>query len=307
MKKILLLPILAIGLMASQAWGAPMCLWDNGGCWPNPPANCATDGWLFNGGEEGEDTFCAGGTFTGQGKTSTPPTGAVPAIGCCLWNTKPSGHCFPVFNETDATSCSGGANKYWAGGACPAKNGEWYNCPTSTPTYDGASKTALGCCKWADGSNKCWTIYSGPDPDDGVDGADKVTTCKGGSNQFWAGACPAPGDGTCPSSSPSSSSTGGSSSSTGGSSSSGNNNTPIISHNSAPVVGLNVVSFARSLKVASGKDATVSLFDIHGKQVFGQKVFSGTTIISLEGQKQGVYYAVVKSGAQKQTVKVVLK
>jgi hypothetical protein len=70
---------------------------------------------------------------------------------------------------------------------------------------------------------------------------------------------------------------------------------------------LNVVHFARSLQIASGKDATVALFNMHGKQIFSQKVLSGTTTISLEKQKQGVYYAVVRSGSQKQTVKVVLK
>jgi len=90
-------------------------------------------------------------------------------------------------------------------------------------------------------------------------------------------------------------------------SSSSGGNSPIISYNGAAVTGLNVVHFARSLQIASGKDATVSLFDMHGKQVFSQKVSSGTTIISLEKQKQGVYYAIVKSGSQKQTVKVVLK
>jgi len=83
--------------------------------------------------------------------------------------------------------------------------------------------------------------------------------------------------------------------------------TPIISHNSVSAVGLNVVSFARSLKITSGKDATVSLFDMNGKQVLSQRVFSGTTTISLANQREGVYYAVVKSDSHKQTVKVVLK
>jgi len=111
-----------------------------------------------------------------------------------------------------------------------------------------------------------------------------------------------PAGSNCGGSTPSSASTGGnttSSSSTG--------NTPIISHNSAPVIGLNVVSFARSLKIASGKDATVSLFDMNGRQVLSQRVFSGTTTISLAEQREGVYYAVVKSASHKQTVKVVLK
>jgi len=70
---------------------------------------------------------------------------------------------------------------------------------------------------------------------------------------------------------------------------------------------LNVVHFAHSLQIASGKDATVALFDMRGKQVFSQNVFSGTTTINLANQKQGIYYAVVKSESHKQTVKVVLK
>ena len=112
---------------------------------------------------------------------------------------------------------------------------------------------------------------------------------------------------------------GGSSSSTGaagGSSSSGTDagtssssvdDTPIISHNGAPVVGLNVVNFARSLRIASDKNATISLFDINGKLVLSQKVLSGTTTISLANQKSGVYYAVAKSSSQKQIVKIVFK
>jgi len=68
-----------------------------------------------------------------------------------------------------------------------------------------------------------------------------------------------------------------------------------------------VLHFARSLQIASGKDATVALFDMQGKQVFSQKVSGGTTIISLQKQRQGVYYAVVRSGSHKQIVKVVLK
>jgi len=251
MRKILSLPLFAAMALASQAWGATdMCLWDAAGaCWPLADAdavtNCKTNGWLFDGGTQGEDTFCAGGTFTGQGKTNTPPTSAVPAIGCCHWDSQPAGHCFNIYEAADATNCGSGANTYWAGSACPAKNGDWYDCPTGAPTYAPSSASA---------------------------------------------------------GSPSSASTGGSTQS-----SSSTGNTPIISHNSAPVVGLNVVSFARSLKIASGKDATVSLFDMNGRQVFGQKVFSGTTTISLEAQKQGVYYAVVKSESHKQTVKVVLK
>lgn len=107
----------------------------------------------------------------------------------------------------------------------------------------------------------------------------------------------------------SSSGTGDTSSSSGAgtTSSSSEGTDPIISYNRAPVVGLNVVNFARSLRIASDRNATISLFDISGKQVLSQKVLSGTTTISLGKQKVGVYYAVAKSDSQKQIVKIVLK
>jgi len=130
------------------------------------------------------------------------------------------------------------------------------------------------------------------------------------SSSSVGGAASSSSVGGAASSSSSVASGGGSSSSVvGGSSSSGDGggDEPIISYNKAPVVGLSVISFARSLQIASSKDATVALFDMQGKQVFSQKVLSGTTILSLAKQRQGVYYAVVTSGAQKQTVKVILK
>jgi len=106
----------------------------------------------------------------------------------------------------------------------------------------------------------------------------------------------------------SSSGTGGSSSSGGtDTSSSSGDDTPIISHNNAPVFGLSVTGLARGLQIASDKNATISLFNIKGKLVLSQKVQSGTTTISLANQKVGVYYAVAKSGSQKQIVKIVLR
>jgi len=98
-----------------------------------------------------------------------------------------------------------------------------------------------------------------------------------------------------------------SSSGTNTSSSSSDDPEPIISYNRAPVIGLNVVNFARNLRIASDKNATISLFDINGKQVLNQKILKGTTTISLGKQKVGVYYVVAKSDSQKQIVKIVLK
>jgi len=93
---------------------------------------------------------------------------------------------------------------------------------------------------------------------------------------------------------------------TGTSSSSGGTDA-IISHNNAPVFGLSVTGLARGLQIASEKNATISLFNMKGKLVLRQKVQSGTTTIGLENQKAGVYYAVAKSDSQKQLVKIVLK
>ncbi len=81
--------------------------------------------------------------------------------------------------------------------------------------------------------------------------------------------------------------------------------TPVLN---APIyVGLTVVPFARGLQITSAKDATVSLFDANGKSVLTQKVAAGASTVSLEKQRQGLYYAVVQSGAAKQIVKVVVR
>jgi hypothetical protein len=141
-----------------------------------------------------------------------------------------------------------------------------------------------------------------------------TVTCLGGTLPSSSSAAPSSSSvaassssGGASSSSSSSGTTNSSSSGTGTSSSSSDDPEPIISYNNTPVLGLNVVHFAHSLQIASGKDATVALFDISGKQVLSQKVLSGTTTINLGNQKQGVYYAVAKSGSQKQIVKIVLK
>jgi hypothetical protein len=79
---------------------------------------------------------------------------------------------------------------------------------------------------------------------------------------------------------------------------------PIVSVRS---VGLTVVSNGNALHIISEKGATVELFSLAGAKVFSSKIAAGNSILSLEKQRQGVYYAVITSGSQKQTVKVVLK
>jgi len=87
--------------------------------------------------------------------------------------------------------------------------------------------------------------------------------------------------------------------------SSGGGGDPIIV--SGRSVGLTVISNGKMLHIISGKAATVELFSMTGAKVFSGKVVAGNSSLSLEKQKQGVYYAVVRSGSQKQTVKVILK
>jgi hypothetical protein len=72
-------------------------------------------------------------------------------------------------------------------------------------------------------------------------------------------------------------------------------------------VGLTVVPNGNALHIISEKGATVELFSLAGAKVFSSKIAAGNSILSLEKQRQGVYYAVITSGSQKQTVKVVLK
>jgi len=176
--------------------------------------------------------------------------------------------------------------------------------------YSGGTEGAKSCtelgntpftctgCNWTEEGGLVWCDYGGPS-----------AYGDGGCYQKTEAECLAT-TGTvvvnCPSSPPSPPSSSSISVTTPSSSSNGGTD-PIISYNGTSVMGLNVTHFARSLMIASGKDATVALFDMHGKQVFSQRVFSGTTTLSLEKQKQGIYYAVVKSGSQKQTVKVILK
>jgi len=82
-------------------------------------------------------------------------------------------------------------------------------------------------------------------------------------------------------------------------------NTPIVT--SGRSVGLTVVPNGNMLHIISEKAATVELFSMTGAKVFSSKVIAGNSSLSLGKQKTGVYYAVVRSGSQKQTVKVILK
>jgi hypothetical protein len=84
-----------------------------------------------------------------------------------------------------------------------------------------------------------------------------------------------------------------------------NNISPTLT-NKLPT-NLTILLTANNLQISSNKQATVQLFNMQGVKVLNAKVAAGNSTISLEKQKKGVYYAVVRAGSNKQTVKVVVK
>ncbi|MCL2688942.1 MAG: hypothetical protein FWE57_03715 [Chitinispirillia bacterium] len=161
-----------------------MCLWSSGDCWPiDTPADrteCTSFGWIFNGGTEGSGTYCAGGAFSGTGRSTTPATpGSV--LDMCLW---PSCDCWPIDNAAEMTEC---VTNGWvfAGGT----EGTGSLCAGGTFTGRGQSTTPptsiqqpLGCCEWNPGV--CWTVHT----------QTQVTDC--GTNLRSRSACPV-NNGTC--------------------------------------------------------------------------------------------------------------
>jgi len=287
MKKGILLPLFATMVLISQAWGAA-CLVDNtatklGACEYSspPPANCyelTTEYTAVTG-------LCKASTDTTTASASLPNCTCDQIIDAC----KKDGKLYSFASRPTMWASS----PYGGGQAC-GSNG-------------GTLEFSSGCDKWCKWSTTGCTEVK-PDPT----GTTPTTTCEEAIANCSTNGLLFDTQAACNAYVPSSSSTATSSSSGAGSSSSGNSSSsqgsePIISYNKAPVTGLNVTHFGRNLQIASGKDANVALFDMRGKQVLSQKVLSGTTTISLQKQRQGIYYAVVKSESQKQTVKVVLK
>jgi len=279
-----MLPLFAAVVLVSQAWGAyTLCTGEQAGYCKF--ADCSAisidpgQSWSKSTCQEAYDNCIANGYFytdaacTTWGNVGNNPNFSSGTKIWCKWATS----CEAIKSETEKTNCITNGSVYkdvpdtgvGAGKAC--EGGTWTN------EGKDPNAVALGCCNW-EGDN-CRKVYLATEWD-ACSAGNKYSTCTAPEDGS-AGICSNPIGG-------------------GGSD-------PIISYNSAPITGLNVVHFARSLQIASGKDATVFLFDMRGKQIFSQKVLSGTTTISLQKQRQGVYYAVVKSGSQKQTVKVVLK
>ena len=305
-----------IGIDPAASWSKKTC--------KEAYENCEKNGYLYS------DTACA--TWSGIGNNPDFNDG-VP-----IWCQWASG-CQPIKTQTDLTKCKKDGSVYKE--VDPIDVGDNQKCKSSGIwTGEGKDPNAiiLGCCNWEGAGcfqvtlatewahcaaqyryetcpgDEVGTCVGSPIP---VPSSSSIVTTPPSSSSSTPAATPSSSSsnvvaGTSSSSSTtttqSSSSGAGTTSSSGtGGSSSSDDGTPIISHNSAPVVGLNVVNFARSLRIASDKNATISLFDINGKYVLSQNVLSGTTTISLGKQKVGVYYAVVKSSSQKQIVKIVLK
>jgi len=280
MKKILALPLFAMAVLVSQASGKVMCLYTSGDCWPGPTAAECNEswGWVFNDGKEGKGTFCEGGTYdkssTTNRKDQDPPSasgGTPTSKGCCRFAASAKfPDCYDVYTTTEESDCQTGSNTFWSS-ACPGSDGE---CPTGTPTYDGGSKSSLGCCKWANTetnpNGKCWDVYD----------SDEVDDCKTGDNQFWSGKCP-DGNGGCPS------------------------GTPILKY--AHSVALIVAPYGRSLHISSIREATVSLYDMSGVKVYSGKVRAGNSVFGLEKVASGSYYAIVQAGSESKKIPVILK
>ena len=300
MKKILALPLVAVAVLVSQAWSA-VCT-------------------------EGGGSYCQFDTGCYEMSTEYSGTSSCTAGSCTceqiLTNCKNFGAIYSGVTNV------GEENNYGDGVTC---NGTW------TGLGNDPTRTALGCCQWETETN-CYTIWSGIDAVDGIDGTAKVTDCNGGSNVFWNGACLTSGTG-CPSGTPvyngknptdgyccweaneyndyigscnpiSSTLTVASCegdygtivSSCGSCQTSG---TPILK--TAPGVNFVVAPYGRSLHISSAKDATISLYDMSGVKVFSGKVRAGNSVFSLDKVSSGSYYAIVQSGSDSKKVPVVLK
>jgi hypothetical protein len=300
MKKILILPFFVIVALVSQAWGAET--------WTDCPAP--------------NNGFCKWGTACHALNTCT---GGAAGSDCAKQEADFGTDCAKIYENCLKNS---EAHTVWSNTTCttekeklPIENCgvycKWETGCTAIETNDSLTTCALAktnCLNYSPtnstySNSTCTTVAeTKPTPSS----SSTPTPSSSSTPTPSSSSTPTPSSSSAPppsSSSNDSSSSGISSSSDAGSSSSSSSGEtdPIISYNRAPVVGLSVVNFARSLRIASDKNATISLFDINGKLVLSQKVLNGTTTIRLEKQKSGVYYAVAKSSSQKQIIKIVLK
>jgi hypothetical protein len=282
MKKILLLPLLATMALVSQAWGefqactgsyAGYCWWEESGCGQIGIDPGAT--WSMATCQEAYEN-CIQNSEDKKVYPSAACGTHVPggdAKDMCMWNA--AGDCWELNTSPDFKTVEDCIQDAWhfkggtQGTGSYCAGGTFQSGKTNTPPTPGGNTVSLGCCKWSTGT-KCWDIYT----------ETEKTDCSGGANELFPGACPDK-QGTCPSVSP--------------------------IDVSGLSVGLTVLPSGNVLHIISERGATVELFSMNGAKVFSSKVAGGNIPLSLEKQKQGVYYAVVTSGSQKQTVKVILK
>jgi len=282
MKKSLLAPLFALAFLVSQAWGGEFC--NCGPCTPgSDPYGCEDGGCYWKSGQPGgvcgtycpEVAVCPAGTLPPQIELEGGyPTGEKE---WCRW----ADSCWPIANGKRDECIAANASVYTkvpsTGESKAANDGK--QCEGGT-WVAGAPEEGFGYgfCNWgpciADPSNPYGCIEGGCfeiiDATQDADCTDKIAS---------QAQCP---PGSLP----------------GG-------QAPIISVPKAQ--GLTVIPNGRSLHILSVRDAKVSVYDLAGNRVLNRKVSSGNSTISLTNQKQGVYYAVVTSGAQTQTVKVLLK
>jgi len=282
MKKLWLLPALAVAMMVSQANAAScmangvtqvFCQYDSG-CWK---LNDSDENQVFVGCDL-QASYCP-----------TLYTGASEGSG--------AGRCASsggsVFNA-DGVSWSAATNEIWCdygGGECWMKSPE--ECAATQGTNLGSNQSACGAntcdgfCYWpanseSGGSAGC---YANAANTANPTCADAITACNtyggrdgDGSNAYF---------------------------STKSACESANGIAPILKvHNN---MGLVVATHGRALHISSDRHATVTLYTLAGQKVLSGSVQAGNKVFSLIGQNPGVYYAVVQSGSYTQTLNVILK
>jgi len=72
------------------------------------------------------------------------------------------------------------------------------------------------------------------------------------------------------------------------------------------IEGLQVTPHNRSIQIISEESVIIYFFDRRVDLVFTKKIPTGFNLISLENQKQGIYYCVIQVGELMQVVRVVL-
>ncbi|MDR1812924.1 MAG: T9SS type A sorting domain-containing protein [Candidatus Fibromonas sp.] len=305
--------LLAVAVFVGQAWatvcedgGSPVfCQWDTG-CYSIDDAygegtcvkgkcdvcvaNCIKDGSLFTGvtgldstNQYGKGLKCKNqsGTWTGKGKNPD----AV-ALGCCKWSTETD--CWTIWEGIDpednkdgaekVEDCQVGSNVFW-NGQCPTTSTG--ACPTGKPVYDGASKEALGCCKW-DTQSVCYTITE--------DKPDDVDDCKSGDNKFWnIGKCPNEG-GDCPTSNPDY----------------GGEVQPIIKLSLTATSNI-VKAIRNGVNVQLIGNAKIQIYDLKGKMARSMELSQGSYNVELSNMPRGIYIVKVSGLSWKQTITVPVK